>query len=248
MSEKKLKSESAMSNKVSAKADGSKPFQKEEHDISEHEITEHKSENDNVGTSHNMSGLYAVLQETNEAEMETWLYFIKYEGNEKNLEHLKKQLESFESVIIEDCSTFDIDTEHLVSAQTAKEMTKVELNAHQWHRKFDGKLEKIKLKFKDDDDNEAKMIKIFDKLGYGQIENYIDDEDIDSCDLTDCGSSDESDDSSDDSSSDQEHSPPVVSKIEGSKKDDENNVKKDDKRDKKTEKTVSVPSSIKKKK
>jgi hypothetical protein len=145
--------------------------------------------------SHNMTSKYAVLQEYNDKEMETWLYFIRYDGNEENIEDLKKQLESIEWSVMEDCSVFDIDTEHLVSAQTAKEMTKVELNAGQWHRKFDGKLDKIDLEFKKKDDDEDKMCKTFDHLGYGQIEDYISDEDIDDEDLTDTEYSDEDEES-----------------------------------------------------
>lgn len=154
------------------------------------------STTEEIKSTHDMTSKYVVLQECNEAEMETWLYFIKYEGNEKNLDHLKKQLEKIEMFMIEGCSTFDIDTNNLVSAQTAKEMTKVELNAFQWHRKFDGKLKKISLHIKDDDDEETKICKVFEKLGYGQIEEYIDDEDIDSCDVTvtsECNSDDLSD-------------------------------------------------------
>jgi hypothetical protein len=147
--------------------------------------------------SHSQTGTYVVLQETNESEMETWLYFIKYEGNEKNLEHLKSKIESVENIVIPDCSVFDIDLEHRVSAQTAKEMTKVELNSQQWHRKFDGKLSKVKIKFSDKDDDEDKVLKIFNKLGYGQIENYIDDEDIDTCDEASEVSDDDSDDNDD---------------------------------------------------
>ncbi len=159
---------------------------------------------------------------------------------------MKKKIESFEPVIIEDCSTFDIDINNLVSAQTAKEMTKIELNAHQWHRKFDGQLEKIKIKFKDDDDNESKMIKIFNKLGYGQIENYISDEDIDSCDLTD-GSGDDEDEDEDEEEHDDDDSD---SNDDDSSSDQETSVEKSsiNEKNKKTEKAVTIPSSIKKKK
>jgi hypothetical protein len=135
--------------------------------------------------SHNMTSKYAVLQEVNDKEMETWLYFIKYDGNENNLNYLKEQLDSVDWYIIEDCSTFDIDLEHLVSAQTAKEMTKIELNAYRWHSKFDGSLDKIDFDFKKKDDNDTKIIKVFDMLAYGQIEDYVSDEDIDEEDLTD---------------------------------------------------------------
>ena len=66
-------------------------------------------------------------------------------------------------------------------------MTKLDLNSYAFHRKFDGKLEKINFNFtkKDICDNECMMAKVFDQLGYGQIEDYISDEDLDSEDLTD---------------------------------------------------------------
>jgi hypothetical protein len=36
-------------------------------------------------------GRYAVLQETNGEEHESWLYFIRVEGNEENLNHLQTE-------------------------------------------------------------------------------------------------------------------------------------------------------------
>ena len=63
-----------------------------------------ENEDSNNKSSHNMTSKFAVLQETNERELETWLYFIKYEGNEKNLLHLKEQLESFDWFRLSDCS------------------------------------------------------------------------------------------------------------------------------------------------
>lgn len=141
---------------------------------------------------------YAVLQEVNDTEVETWLYFIKHNGNETNLQHLQKQLESVDWYMLDDLSTFDLDLEHLVSTTTAKEMTKVELNAYQWHRKFDGTLKEIDLGFKKKDSDKTKMSKTFDILGYGQIENFIGDEDIDEEDLaTSAEESVSSDDSKD---------------------------------------------------
>jgi hypothetical protein len=127
---------------------------------------------------------YAVLQETSGEECESWLYCIKYTGNEKNLEHLQRQLEMVDWYILDDLSTFDLDLDHLISEQTAKELTKLELNHYQFHRKFDGELSKIELGLKEKDKNEKKMTKVFDILGYGQIEDFIDKEDIDEEDLT----------------------------------------------------------------
>ena len=163
--------------------------------------------------SHNTTSKYAVLQETNETEMETWLYFLRYDGNEENLTHLKTQLDSFETHIIENCSSIDIDIDHLVSAQTAKEMTKVELNS-QWHRKFDGTLKRIDLNFKKKHDNEDRIVKTYEVLGLGQISEYISDEDIDDEDIDhdvekDNDTSDDEggdDDSSEDASSEDDSS------------------------------------------
>ena len=79
-------------------------------------------------SSHIMTGDYAVLMETSGEEMESWMYFIRVEGNEENLKHLQDQLEQVDWYILDEMSTFDLDLEHYVSAQTAKEMTKIELN------------------------------------------------------------------------------------------------------------------------
>lgn len=153
--------------------------------------------------SHNMTGKYVALMETNGKECESWYYFIKYEGNEKALEHLNAQLNEVEWHVIDDLSVFDLDLEHFVSATTAKEMTKLELNSYAFHRKFDGVLNTINLCFKRKDKNEKKICKAFDQLGYGQIEDYIDDEDLDPEDLTDNDSDSDSDsDSGSDSGSD----------------------------------------------
>jgi len=132
-----------------------------------------------------MERKYVILQEMNDSEVECWYYFIRHTGNEKNLKHLQKQLDSVEWTMLDDGSTFDLDLEHLVSESTAKEMTKVELNHYQWHRKFDGDLSRIDFKFKRNDDNEEKINKVCDIIGVGAIDNFIDDEDIDPEDLTD---------------------------------------------------------------
>jgi hypothetical protein len=121
--------------------------------------------------------------ETSGEEHESWYYFIKYEGNEENLKHLQEQLETVEWYIIDDLSTFDLELDFLVSAQTAKEMTKVDMNYVSFHKKFDGVLKKIDLDFKKKDGNETKICKTFDILGYGKIEDFIDDEDLDEEDL-----------------------------------------------------------------
>lgn len=119
---------------------------------------------------------YVTLMETSEEEFESWIYFIKLDGNEENLLHLKNQLDQVDWKIYEGLSTFDIDMDHPVSESTAKEMTKVELNVY-FHRKFDGKLQRINLGFKKDDSNKKKIKRTFARLGYGQIDEYVSDED-----------------------------------------------------------------------
>ena len=130
-----------------------------------------------------MTGKYAVLMETSGEEQESWYYFIKVEGNEENLKHLSEQLESVEWYLLDDLSEFQLDMEYFVSAQTAKEMTKIDLNYVSFHHKFDGVLQKIDLGFRKKDGNSTKISKTFDVLGFGQIENFIDDEDLDEEDL-----------------------------------------------------------------
>ena len=164
-------------------------------------------------SSHIMTGDYVTLMETNGKECESWYYFIRKEGNEESLQHLHEQLEKVNWYILDDYSTFDLDIEHVVSAQTAKQMTKLELNSYMFHRKFDGKLSKIDLSFNDKDKNKKKIKKVFDVLGYGQLDEYISDEDIDPEDLVESGSEssgssdsyeESSDSEEDDSSSDSE--------------------------------------------
>lgn len=128
---------------------------------------------------------YAILQETNDEEGESWYYFIKWNGNEHNLKSLDRQLEEVEWDLTDNLSTFDLEIQVLVSEQTAKEMTKVDLNSHSFHRKFDGVLHPVNLGFKHRHSDAKKMLKAFNILGYGQIEDFIDEEDIDEEDLTD---------------------------------------------------------------
>jgi len=153
--------------------------------------------------SHKTDGEYIILMETNGEEYESWYYFIRLDGNEENLKHLNEQLEKVDWHILDDLSIFDIELEKTVSAQTAKEMTKVDLNHNSFHRKFDGRLKKIDFDFKKKDGNETKICKVFDILGFGQIDEYISDEDIDEEDLRSSNSTDDESvsDNSDSSSS-----------------------------------------------
>ena len=120
--------------------------------------------------------------------------------------------------ILDDLSTFDLDLEHLISEQTAKELTKIELNHHSFHRKFDGVLDKIELNLRKKYKNEKKMVKVFDILGYGQIEDYIDKEDLDEEDLTDTPSSSSDEESTEESGDESSESTLSESKSKRSEK------------------------------
>lgn len=136
------------------------------------------SQTENTSTTQSSDDVkYVVLQETNGKELESWYYFIKYNGNEKALKYLQSQLEKVDMYIVDDISTFDIDLEHFFCEQTAKEMIMLEVNTL-FHRKFDGKMDMINLELKKRDDNEDMMYKIFEKIGMGQIEDYVTDEDV----------------------------------------------------------------------
>lgn len=126
---------------------------------------------------------YAILMETNEEECESWMNFIRYQGNEETLKHLNTQLETVRWQLDDGLSTFDLEMEYLVSEQTAKEMSKVDLNHYSFHRKFDGTLKKIDLDLDRYKNNRKKMKAVFKVLGYGAVENYIDREDIDPEDM-----------------------------------------------------------------
>jgi hypothetical protein len=134
---------------------------------------------------------WVVLCETSGKECESWYYFIKYAGNEKALNYLQKQLEKIDMYILDDWSTFDLDLDHFFTKKTTEEMLKLEVNSYAFHRRFDGKLDLINLDLRRKDDNEDKLEKVNDKLGYGQIEDYIKDEYIDPADLS--SSSDDED-------------------------------------------------------
>jgi hypothetical protein len=145
-------------------------------------------QNSPTGANAPINYTYATFMETNGEEMESWYTFIRYQGNEEALSHLEKQLDQIRWYIVDDLSVFDLETEHLVSETTAKEMTKIDVNHYFFHRKFDGKLKMIDLGLKDRYKNEKKIVKVFDILGYGSIEDFLDGEDVDPEDLVVSGS------------------------------------------------------------
>ena len=124
-----------------------------------------------------MSYQYAILMETNGGEYESWYNFIRYEGNEEALAHLEEQFKKVDFYVLDDLSTFDLELRRLVSETTAREMCKVDVNAYMFHRKFDGKLEKIDFKFSKRDDNDTKIEKVNERIGMGDIDQYITQED-----------------------------------------------------------------------
>lgn len=120
---------------------------------------------------------YAILMETSGQECESWMNFIRYEGNEEALKHLQSQLEKVEFVILDDLSTFDLEIDHLVSEQTAREMCGVDLNAYMFHRKFDGTLQTIDFQFSRRDSNDDRIEKVNELIGLGDIDQFVDGED-----------------------------------------------------------------------
>ena len=137
---------------------------------------------------------YAVLCETNGEEMEQWYSFIRYNGNEKALEYLNDQLNKVEMYIVDDLSTFELDLENLISEQTAKEMIMIDINSYTDHRKFDGTLEFIDFRLKKKDDNEDMLEKIHNKLSFGDLEKYIDKEDLNGKEINNEENSDDDED------------------------------------------------------
>lgn len=151
---------------------------------------------------------FATLMETSGEDCESWYYFIKYEGNEKNLKKIKSSLEEvIDYSMVDGLNIFDIDIENLVSEQTAFDMCMLELNSVTYHRKFDGVLKEISFDFVETDDDVDKMTKISDVLENGNIEEFIDQEYIPESHIM-------SDDEISDSSSDDE---PDVKEIDESK-------------------------------
>ena len=122
---------------------------------------------------------YCVLMETSAEDHESWLFFIRYTDNETALTHLNDQLNKIEDkVVLDDIHLFDLDIENLVSESTAKEMTMLELNSRTYHRKFDGEMQIIDFKFDKRDSDDKKLWKVYDKIGDGDIDQFITNEDV----------------------------------------------------------------------
>lgn len=132
---------------------------------------------------------YVVFMETNDEECESWYTFIRYDGNEERIRELAKMLEEVQNEEVDEDehifffgerkakkSFFDMDINHLVSEQTAREMCTIALNYGFYHRKFDGKLRKIEVG--DDTEYKKRSSVIYNMLCLGQIENFIDEEEL----------------------------------------------------------------------
>lgn len=120
-----------------------------------------------------MSCHYAILIETSDEKRESWYSFIRVDGNEDNLYHLKKQLGSVEWVLLPSLSSFQLHMDYLVSEETARQMSKLKMNFIP-HRRFDGYLRKINFGFNNNTDgNVTKIGKIHDTLKFGRIATFI---------------------------------------------------------------------------
>ena len=138
-----------------------------------------ESSNSEIVHTFDVNNSYTTLFEISEKYAEAVYCFIKYNGNEEVIKQLKKDLSSIEWMLEEDQSAFELDVDHLVSATTASEIIKLDINCNLRNRMFVGKLESVPFGFKKHDDNERKMKKVNRLLSGTQIECYIDKEYID---------------------------------------------------------------------
>lgn len=187
--------------------------------------TQHKKESSEP--SRLTDGMYAVFQETSAKYEETWMYFLRVDGNEKQLAELDKQLDQIKNMrLYDDLNAFDLEKERYVSAQTAKEMSLLDLNYKNPHRKFDGKMTSIKFGFKSGDSDKKRIRKVNELLKNGRIANFIDDEDIEPEDLlshsesmseSESETDDESDSDTDTDTEESDHAPRKDDKRRGGK-------------------------------
>lgn len=169
-----------------------------------------------------MSNKYAILMETNGKHLESWYYFIKYEGNEDALDYFQRQLKKIDDMyIIDDLSTFDLELNHLVSKETAIDMCSVDLNPFSPHRMFNGRLKKINFDFSKRDSDEEKIEKMNEKISHGDIDKYIDDEVIfdDNSDKKEDDLVENKNDEKEDDNCDEEEAPPSRHNKKSGKKD-----------------------------
>ena len=161
---------------------------------------------------------YAVFIETSEEKREMWYYFIKYDGNEANLNHLYKQLESIHWVLLPGLSSFQLHLDHLVSEETAFQMCQLK-NQFLSHKKLDGKLKKIYFDFEDHDGNVTKMGKVYDVLKFGRLSDYFVKYSL--SDLNLCLSSSSGEDEDEDEDEDDEEEDTETDSISNSESEEE---------------------------
>jgi hypothetical protein len=183
--------------------------------------------------------------ETNGKHHESWYTFIKHDGNEEALQHLKQQLDKIEFFILDDLSVFDLELEHLVSEETAREMINLVLNSVMYHRKFDGTLKKIDLGISRKDSDNKKLIKCFNILGVGGIDQFIDKEE-DNTIPEDPNASSESSNSDDESDSEEYFYPDSDEESEESSSSSHHKKKKHSKKEEKKRQREKLVEKIRK--
>jgi hypothetical protein len=146
---------------------------------------------------------YAILCEQNKNADVDMYFFIKYNGNEKELKNLSDAVDHIDWDFEYCESSFSTDITTLVSEQTAKEMTLISVGEY-YHHKYDGVLQHIDFDIKKNDSEKRKMKKINKVLGDVGIANFIDMEDTDGQ-----GDNESESDGSGDSESDE-----VIEKVE----------------------------------
>lgn len=121
---------------------------------------------------------YVVLKEQTDDSDNTMYNFIRFDGNEKALERLHKDLERVECWDWDytNCA-FELDIEHPVCEQTAREMCVITVNEY-YSRKFDGVLTPINFGFNESDSQKKVLKKITKCLYDGMIERHVTNEDM----------------------------------------------------------------------
>lgn len=118
--------------------------------------------------------MYYVLVETSDEYLETAMYFIKKKGNENNMKHLCKQLDYIHTwEPIKNCSIFMHDYKNAVSETTAREMSRLQINAQLPYIIFDGILDKIDLEIEQEWSIVEQIRHVTEMLGSGKISRYI---------------------------------------------------------------------------
>lgn len=116
--------------------------------------------------------MYAVLSEICNDDAENCFYFIKYEGNEAALRNLRDSLGEINWEKFENMYIFRLDMDNLVSDTTAREMS----NTIFYNKVFNS-MKMIDFNFEENDSNESNFETVIEKIGFGNIRDYLEDED-----------------------------------------------------------------------